>query len=62
MFKIDQFTAANEAAIDQFNQFAQLSLANLERVAQLGLGAARSPVPVTCTRSSRSTPPRSSPS
>jgi phasin family protein len=41
MFKIDQFTAANEAAIDQFTHFAQLSLANLERFAQLGLGAAR---------------------
>jgi phasin family protein len=41
MFKIDQFTAANEAAIDQFTQFAQLSIANLEKFAQLGLGAAR---------------------
>lgn len=41
MFKIDQFTAANEAAIDQFAKFAQLSLFNLEKFAQLGLGAAR---------------------
>ncbi len=41
MFKIDQFTAANEAAIDQFTHFAQLSLANLERFTQLGLGTAR---------------------
>lgn len=41
MFKTDSFTAANEAAIDQFTQLAQLSLANLERFAQLGLGAAR---------------------
>jgi phasin family protein len=41
MFKIDQFAAANEAAITQFNHFAQLSLANLEKFAQLGLGAAR---------------------
>jgi phasin family protein len=41
MFKIDQFTAANEAAIDQFANLAQLSLANLEKFAQIGLGAAR---------------------
>jgi phasin family protein len=41
MFKIDQFAAANEAAINQFTQFAQLSLANVEKLAQLGLGAAR---------------------
>ena len=41
MFKIDQFAAANEAAVNQFTQFAQLSLANLEKLAQLGLGAAR---------------------
>ena len=41
MFKIDQLTAANEAAMNQFTHFAQLSLANLERFAQLGLGAAR---------------------
>ncbi|HWH39768.1 MAG TPA: phasin family protein [Usitatibacter sp.] len=41
MFKIDQFTAANEAAIDQFANLAQLSLANLEKFAQLGLSAAR---------------------
>lgn len=41
MFKIDQLTAANEAAIEQFTHFAQLSLANLEKLSQLGLGAAR---------------------
>jgi phasin family protein len=39
--KIDQFTAANEAAIEQFSYFAKLSLANLEKFAELGLGAAR---------------------
>ena len=41
MFKIDQFTAANEAAINQFSYFAQLSLVNAERFAELSLGAAR---------------------
>ena len=44
MFKIDQFTAANEAAINQFAYFAQLSLANVERLTELGLGAARESV------------------
>jgi phasin family protein len=44
MFKIDQFSAANEAAINQFTYFAQLSLANAERFAELGLGAARESV------------------
>jgi len=44
MFKIDQFTAANEAAINQFAQFAQLGLANVERFASLGLDAARESV------------------
>jgi len=44
MFKIDQFSAANEAAIAQFTQFAQLSLANVERFATLGLDAARESV------------------
>ncbi len=44
MFKIDQFAAANEAAINQFTYFAQLSLANAERFAELGLGAARESV------------------
>lgn len=44
MFKTDAFTAANEAAIDQFTQLARLSLANTERLAQLGLGAARETV------------------
>ena len=44
MFKIDQFSAANEAAINQFAYFAQLSLANVERFAELGLTAARESV------------------
>jgi len=44
MFKIDQYSAANEAAINQFAYFAQLSLANVERFAELGLGAARESV------------------
>ena len=41
MFKIDQLTSANEAAIEQFAYFTQLSLANIEKFSQLGLGAAR---------------------
>ena len=41
MFKIDQFAAVNEAAIDQFTHFAKLSLGNLEKLTELGLGAAR---------------------
>src|ERR1700682_4010354 len=41
MFKIDQFAAANEAAIDQFSYFAKLSLGNFEKFAEIGLGAAR---------------------
>jgi phasin family protein len=44
MFKIDQLSAANEAAINQFAYFAQLSLANVERFAELSLGAARESV------------------
>ncbi len=44
MFKIDTLTAANEAAINQFTQFAQLSLASAERFAELGLAAARETV------------------
>lgn len=44
MIKIDRFAAAHEAAIEQFNQFARLSLANIERFAELGLGAARETV------------------
>jgi phasin family protein len=44
MFKIDQFTSANEAAIDQFAYFAQLSLANFEKLSTLGLDAARDSV------------------
>jgi len=41
MFKIDQFNAANEAAVAQFAKFAQISLSNAEKLAQLGLSAAR---------------------
>jgi phasin family protein len=44
MFKIDQFAAANEAAIAQLTQLAQLSLANAERFAQLGMAATRETV------------------
>ena len=44
MLKIDQFTAANEAAIEQFSYFAKLSLANVEKFAELGLDAARESV------------------
>jgi phasin family protein len=46
MIKIDQFAAANEAAIEQFSYFAKLSLANLEKFAELGLGAARESVTI----------------
>ena len=44
MIKIDQFAAANEAAIEQLSYFARLSLANVEKFAELGLGAARESV------------------
>ena len=44
MLKFDQFAAANEAAINQYSYFAQLTLANFERFAELGLGAARDAV------------------
>src|ERR1700760_1321519 len=44
MFKIDTLTAANQAAIEQFNSLAQLSLANAEKLAELSLGAARESV------------------
>ncbi len=44
MFKIDQFAAANEAAIEQFSYFAKLSLGNIEKFTELGLGAARESV------------------
>jgi len=44
MFKIDQLTAANEAAITQFTQFATLGLANVERFTAIGLDAARDSV------------------
>lgn len=41
MIKIDQLTAANEAAINQFAYFAQLSLANVEKLASFGLSVAK---------------------
>jgi phasin family protein len=44
MFKADQFNASNEAVINQFAHFAQLSLANLEKFAEIGLDAARDSV------------------
>ena len=44
MFKADQFNVSNEAVINQFAHFAQLSLANLEKFAEIGLDAARDSV------------------
>jgi phasin family protein len=44
MIKTDPFAAANEAAIEQFSYFARLSLANVQKFAELGLGAARESV------------------
>ena len=44
MIKMDQFSAANEAAIEQFSYFAKLALSNVEKFAELGLGAARESV------------------
>ena len=44
MIKIDQFTAANEAAINQFTYFAQLALGNVERFTEIALGASRDTV------------------
>ncbi len=44
MIKVDQYAAANEAAIEQFTHFAKLSLANYEKFAELSLGAARDSV------------------
>jgi len=44
MFKIDQLTAANEAAIEQFAFFAKLSLGNFEKFTEIGLGVARETV------------------
>jgi phasin family protein len=41
MFKIDQFSAANEAAIEQFTFLAKLSLGNIEKFTEIGLGVAR---------------------
>jgi len=53
MSKMDQFSAANQAAIEQFSYFAQLSLANMEKFAELGLEAARESV-VQATRHAQS--------
>jgi phasin family protein len=44
MMKIDQISAANEAAIEQFSYFAKLAISNVEKFAELGLGAARESV------------------
>jgi phasin family protein len=44
MFKIDQLTAANEAAMTQLTQLAQMNLVNFEKLTQIGLGAARETV------------------
>ena len=44
MLKIDQFTAANEAAIEQFSKVARASLANVEKFTQMGIEAARQSV------------------
>ena len=41
MFKVEQFSFSNEAAINQFNQLAALSLANVEKFATLGMGITR---------------------
>ena len=49
----DQFAAANQAAIEQFQYFAQLSLANVEKFAEMGLEAARESV-VLATRHAQS--------
>ncbi|HET7731822.1 MAG TPA: phasin family protein [Usitatibacter sp.] len=44
MLKIDQLAAANEAAVEQFTYLANLSLANVEKFAALGLQASRESV------------------
>lgn len=44
MIKVDQFSAANEAAVHQLAQLAQLSLENVEKFAEISLGAARESV------------------
>ena len=44
MIKVDQFSAANEAAVHQFSQLAQLSLENFEKFAEISLDAARESV------------------
>lgn len=44
MIKLDQFSAANEAAVHQFAQLAQLSFENFEKFAGLSLDAARESV------------------
>jgi len=41
MIKIDQFAAANEAAVEQFAYFAKISLGNIEKLTELNLAAAR---------------------
>ena len=51
MIKTDQFALVNEAAIDQFAYFAKLSLSNLEKFTELGLGAAREADPGDAMRS-----------
>jgi phasin family protein len=44
MTKIDQFSAANQAAIEQFAYFTKLSLGNIEKFTEIGLAAARESV------------------
>jgi hypothetical protein len=46
MVKFEQVSAANEAAIQQFSYFAKLSIANVEKFAELGLSAARESVAI----------------
>ncbi len=43
----EQFAAANQAAVEQFSYFAQLSLANMEKFAEMGLEAARESIVLT---------------
>jgi phasin family protein len=49
----DPFAGANQAAIEQFQHFAKLSLANVEKFAGMGLEAARESV-VLATRHAQS--------
>jgi phasin family protein len=53
MFKIDNIAAANQAAIDQFSYFAELSFSNVEKFAELGISAARESL-VQTTRQAQS--------